>query len=59
MFALGAMYRGGYDIPADPVAAEKWFRAAAELGHGHAQLILARYLAIDVTGEPDRAEARM
>jgi hypothetical protein len=43
----------------DRVTAQKWFRAAAELGHGHAQVMLARYLAIGVIGEPDRAEAHM
>jgi uncharacterized protein len=31
---------------------------AGELGHGQAQLMLGRYLAEGVTGEPDPVEAR-
>jgi TPR repeat protein len=31
--------------------AQKWFRVAAELGHGQAQLMLGRYLASGVGGE--------
>ena len=41
------------------MAAQRWFRAAAELGHGHAQLMLGRYLAEGAAGNPDRAEARL
>ena len=37
MFALGAMYGRGHNMPMDRQAALRWFRAAAELGHGHAQ----------------------
>ncbi|MGA7866209.1 MAG: hypothetical protein WCA23_19840, partial [Stellaceae bacterium] len=37
----------------------RWFRGAAELGHGQAQLMLGRYLAEGVAGEPDPAEARL
>jgi hypothetical protein len=38
---------------------QRWFRAAANLGHGQAQLMLDRYLAGGVAGEPDPARARM
>jgi hypothetical protein len=44
MFALSAMYSGGHNYPVDRAEAQRWFRAAAELGHGQAQLMLARYL---------------
>src|SRR4029077_11962429 len=57
MFALGAMYGGGHNIPMDRQAALRWFRAAAELGHGHAQLMLGRYLASGAAGEPNPKEA--
>jgi hypothetical protein len=33
--------------------------AAAELGHGHAQLMLARYLASGAAGKPSPVEARL
>ncbi len=45
-------------LPEDRAAAQRWFRAAAQLGHGQAQLMLGRYLAEGVDGEPDAAEAR-
>jgi len=45
MFALGALHAGGHDLPDD--------RAAAELGHGPAPLMLGRYLAGGVTGQPE------
>jgi len=59
MFALGAMHSGGRNLPIGRVAAQRWFRAAAELGHGHAQLMLGRYLARGVAGESNPAEARL
>ena len=59
MFALGALHAGGYSIPTDRKIAQRWFRAAAELGHGHAQMMLGRYLSGGLTGEPDREEARL
>ena len=59
MFALGAMYSGGHDYPVDRAEAQRWFRAAAELGHGQAQLMLARYLTSGAAGEKRPAEARM
>jgi len=59
MFALGAMYGGGKSIPIDQATAQHWFRAAAELGHGHAQLMLGRYLASGAAGKPNPAEARI
>ena len=59
MFALGALHAGGHDLPEDRMAAQRWFRAAAELGHGQAQLMLGRYLAEGAAGEPNPAEARL
>ena len=59
MFALGAMYAGGHNMPSDRVAAQRWFRAAAELGHGQAQFMLGRYLARGAAGKPDPVEARL
>jgi TPR repeat protein len=59
MFALGAMHGGGHDLPVDRATAQWWFRAAAELGHGHAQLMLGRYLAGGAAGKPDPVEARI
>jgi TPR repeat protein len=59
MFALGAVYAGGHDVPEDRPAAQRWFRAAAERGHGQAQLMLGRYLAHGAAGERDTAAARM
>jgi TPR repeat protein len=58
MFALGALHAGGHDLPEDRLAAQRWFRAAAELGHGQAQLMLGRYLAEGAAGKPNPAEAR-
>jgi TPR repeat protein len=55
---LGALYAGGHDLPEDRTAAQCWFRAAAELGHGQAQLMLGRYLAEGVAGAPNPSEAR-
>jgi hypothetical protein len=57
MFALGAIYGGGHGLPEDPMIAQRWFREAAKLGNGHAQLMLARYLAAGIAGEPNAAEA--
>jgi uncharacterized protein len=58
MFALGAMYSGGHNYPVDRAEAQRWFRAAAELGHGQARLMLARYLVSGAVGEKRPAEAR-
>ena len=58
MFALGALYGGGHDIPWDRAAAEKWFRQAAERGHAHAQMMLGRYLARGLAGNQSPTEAR-
>ena len=52
------MFAGGHDVPADAKLAQQWFRAAAELGHGHAQLMLAKYLLIGADGGTV-AEARL
>jgi TPR repeat protein len=46
-------------MPVDRATALRWFRAAAKLGHGYAQLMLGRYLAGGVAGERNRAEARL
>ena len=58
MFALGAAYSGGYGLAEDRTRAQRWFQAAAELGHGQAQLILGRYLALGAAGERDAKKAR-
>ena len=58
MFALGVLRGSGHDLPLDRVTAQRWFRAAAELGHGQAQLMLGRYLATGAAGEHDADEAR-
>ena len=59
MFALGALHGGGHGLPTDRAIAQRWFRAAAELGHGHAQLMLGRYLAAGVAGELDQRRRRL
>jgi TPR repeat protein len=43
MFALGVLYSGGHDIPANRSVAQHWFQAAAERGNSCAQVILSRY----------------
>jgi TPR repeat protein len=58
MFALGAMHGNGHGLPRDRRTAQEWFRAAAERGHGHAQLMLGRYLASGAAGKPAPEEAR-
>ena len=58
MFAVGAMYGGGHDVPWDRVAAQRWFRAAAERGHPYAQMMLGRYLARKLGDELNIEEAR-
>ena len=45
MFAVGAMFGGGHDVPEDRPEARRWYRMAAEKGHGHAQMMLGRFLA--------------
>jgi TPR repeat protein len=42
----------------DRATAQNWFRAAAMLGHGQAQLMLGRYLRSGVAGDPNPQEAR-
>jgi len=46
-------------VPMDRPEAIKWFRAAAERGHAHAQMMLGRYLARGLTGVRDPVEARL
>jgi len=36
-----------------------WLRAAAELGHGHAQMMLGRYLSRGINDSPGRLKARL
>jgi TPR repeat protein len=59
MFALGALYSGGHNLPVDRAAAQRWFRAAAELGHGPAQLMLGRYLVEGAAGEVNLSEGQL
>jgi TPR repeat protein len=59
MFALGAVFAGGRDVPVDRQIAQRWFRAAAELGHGHAQMMLGRYLMNGAAGDLNPVEGRM
>ena len=40
MFALGTLNSGGHNLPVDRRVAQRWLRAAAERGNGHAQLML-------------------
>ena len=58
MFALGALYAGGHDLPVDRALAQHWFRAAAERGHAAAQLMLGRYLVGGVGSDPMLDEGR-
>jgi uncharacterized protein len=51
------MYSGGHAIAVDRAKAEHWFRAAAERGHGQAQLMLGRYLRSGAAGHSDPKEA--
>jgi uncharacterized protein len=59
MFALGALHSGGHNFPIDRSIAQRWFRASAERGHGHAQLMLGRYLIDGAAGKHDLAEGRL
>jgi uncharacterized protein len=59
MFAMGALHAGSYGLPINQALAQRWFRGAAELGHGHAQMMLGRYLARGVTDKPNPREARL
>jgi TPR repeat protein len=58
MFALGALHGGGHDLPTDRAVAIKWFRAAAELGHPTAALMLGRYLRKGLVGPVNALEAQ-
>ena len=42
----------------DRIVAQRWFRAAAELGHPYAQMMLGRYLSRSLAGELDIGQAR-
>jgi TPR repeat protein len=53
------MCGGGKNVPIDRGTAQRWFRAAAELGHGHSQLMLARYLASGAARKSNPVEARI
>jgi TPR repeat protein len=52
------MLGGGHDVPWDRPGAERWFRLAAPRGHAFAQLMLGRYMARGLVGEPNIEEAR-
>lgn len=58
MFSAGAMLGGGHDVPLNRVEAQRWFRAAAQRGHGLSQLMLGRYLKRGLAGETNPLEAR-
>jgi TPR repeat protein len=58
MFALGALLGGGHDVPTDRAAAVRWFHAAAERGHGMAQLMVGRYRLRGLAGPPDPVTGR-
>jgi uncharacterized protein len=45
-------------LPTDRKRAQQWFRAAAERGHGPAQLVLGRYLTSGIAGDLDPEEGR-
>jgi TPR repeat protein len=57
-FAAGVMLSGGHEVPADRKTAQACFQWAAERGHPYAQLMLGRYLARDLAGMRDPAQAR-
>jgi uncharacterized protein len=59
MFALGALHSGGHSLPVDRRVAQRWFRAAAERGHGHAQMMLGRYLVSGAAGALNPVEGRL
>ena len=58
VFALGAIYNGGHNLRTDRRTAQRWFRAAAEAGHGQAQMMLGRYLTRGLAGDIDLVEGR-
>jgi TPR repeat protein len=59
MFALGAIFAAGRHVATDRQIAQRWFRVAAERGHGHAQMMLGRYLLNGLAGDLNPAEGRM
>jgi uncharacterized protein len=59
MFAMGALNGGGHDVRQDRGMAQRWFRAAAERGHRHAQTMLGRYLARGLAGPRNPQQARL
>jgi len=59
MYALGALHAGGHGMPTNRQIAQHWFRAAAELGHGHAQMMLGRYLINGSAGDLNHQEAQL
>ena len=58
MFALGALYGGGHQIPTDRAKSLQHYRAAAEKGHGRAALMLGKYLRFGIATAVDLDEAR-
>jgi TPR repeat protein len=59
MFALGAVFCGRPRCAGRSADRSRWFRAAAELGHGHAQMMLGRYLMNGAAGDLNPVEGRM
>jgi uncharacterized protein len=59
MFALGVLDSSGQGLRLDAAAARKWFAAAAERGHGRAQLMLGRYLTKGLGGKRDPLAGRL
>ncbi|TJX66470.1 MAG: hypothetical protein E5W21_10265, partial [Mesorhizobium sp.] len=57
--ALGVLHSSGEGLHIDQVAAQKWFAAAAERGHGQAQFILGRYLSRGLAGERNPMAGRL
>jgi TPR repeat protein len=43
-YQLGLMYQNGWGVPQDQAQRQRWFQAAAQLGHPQAQLALADML---------------
>lgn len=58
MFALGALYGGGHQIPTDRAKSLQYYRDGAEKGHARAALMLGKYLRFGIATAVDLDEAR-
>jgi TPR repeat protein len=58
MFALGALYGGGHEIPTDRAVSLGWYRQAAAAGHAGAALMLGKYLRHGIATPVDMDGAR-